>query len=63
MKHIPLSNAFLLTSILGLMISVFLTLNGILDETWAFLLNLMFILFVIAAFISAAPDSEEIKLK
>lgn len=63
MKHIPLSNGFMLTSLLGLMISIFLTLNGSLNETWAFLLNLMFILFIVASFVSATPDGDEVRLK
>jgi len=61
MKHIPLSNTFFLVSILGLIISVFLALNGVLSDTWAFLFILMFIIFVIAAFVSATPDDEDNK--
>jgi hypothetical protein len=63
MRHIPLSNTFLLLSLLGLMITIFLTLNNTLDLTWSFLLNFMFILFTIASFISATPDDEDLKLK
>ncbi len=63
MKHIPLSNSFLLASLIGLMISAFLTLNGLLDDTWAFLLNFMLIIFVIAAFVSSSPDADDVKLK
>lgn len=62
MKHVPLSNGFMLTSLVGLMITIFLTLNGTFNETWAFLLNLMFILFIIASFVSATPDEDDVRL-
>lgn len=61
MRHVPLSNTFLLISLIGLMITIFLTMNGQLSSTWSFLLILMLILFVIASFVSATPDDDDLK--
>ncbi len=58
MEKVPLSNGFVLTAMLGLIISGYLTLAGILTGAWSFILNFMFIIFLIAGFVSIAPEAE-----
>ncbi len=59
MEKIPLSNGFVLTAMLGLIISGYLTLAGYLQGAWAFILNFMFIIFLTAGFVSIAPENEK----
>ncbi|HLP79712.1 MAG TPA: hypothetical protein VK158_03705 [Acidobacteriota bacterium] len=59
MKSIPLSNSFTLISMLALLVSGFLTYNGTFSPTWGFTFTLMFLIFVVASYVSIAPQSEK----
>lgn len=55
MKY-PLSNTFTFVAILGLIISIFYSMNGTLSPTWGFTLMLAFLIGTIASFVSLRPE-------
>lgn len=56
MKFTPLSNNFLLVSLIGLIVVGFLLYSGSLNPTWGFTLLVMFLIFLAASFISLTPE-------
>jgi hypothetical protein len=49
-KVVPLSSGFMLTSIIGFLVSVFFVLN--ISETWGFLFTFFFVIMFIASIIN-----------
>ena len=59
-RYAPLPMGFMITSILGFMISVF-WIKNVINETWAFTFGLFFLVLFFASFISmrrADPDAQ-----
>ncbi len=53
---VPLSGAFMLTSMLGFLVVTVYTIYGRMDLTWGFTLDLIFIIMFIASILSITPS-------
>lgn len=60
----PLSNGFMLTSMLGFIISAIFAASGRLSPTWGFTFCMMFVIMFISSFISMthAPVEAELQI-
>lgn len=70
-KRVPLSGGFMITSILGFLISITFTFSGRFEEwfgglgenagnTWGFLFTLFFLMLFISSVISVTPRGDEL---
>jgi len=57
-KTLPLSQSFFVTSILGFIISAGLMLYGTISATWGFAFCLVFVMMLIASFVTIHPKEE-----
>ena len=57
--RIPLSNKFTAFSLIGFMISLFLTLFQRIPLSWGILMIFMFMMFIVSSLISVMPDKDE----
>ncbi|MBI2137122.1 hypothetical protein HYU12_01240 [Candidatus Woesearchaeota archaeon] len=55
-RFVPLSGAFMLTSILGFLIVAIYTAYGRIDLTWGFTLGVVFVTMFIASVVSITPS-------
>ncbi len=51
----PLSGAFMLTSMLGFLLTTVYTISGRVDLTWGFTFDLIFVIMFIASVVSITP--------
>lgn len=57
--RIPLSASFTVFSLIGFIISLFLTMFGTISFSWGFLMIFMFIVFIVSSMISVLPDKND----
>jgi hypothetical protein len=55
-KMTPLPGTFMITAMLGFLITTVYTVSGRLDPTWGFAFDLVFVIMFIAAVLSITPE-------
>lgn len=59
-KYAPLPQSILLTGIIGIIISSIFTYSGRISLSWGFAFMLVFIIMIIASFVSMTPSFDEV---
>ncbi|MBT4823900.1 hypothetical protein HN695_00855 [Candidatus Woesearchaeota archaeon] len=60
-KYAPLPQSVLLTGLMGFLLSAIFTYSGKIGLSWGFAFMLVFLVMIIASFISMAPDYDDFR--